>query len=161
VGRGFCPAAELPLGVYRGNENPRITRKGRSSSPGHAGQKPGSRAEALPHDAASILKVHMQSDTDKRQLEEQGYIVMPCFLSEAEVEKFRTRVEELFAEEGNQSGSEFKQEPGARRLANAVDKGEIFEKVIETPEVLECVEAVLGPDFKLSSLNVRSANPHR
>ena len=28
------------------------------------------------------------------------------------------------------------------------------------PEVLEYIEAVLGPEFKLSSLNARSANPH-
>jgi len=102
----------------------------------------------------------MLTDSAKRQLEEQGYLVLPGFISDAEVVRFRTRVEELYEEEGPRCGSEFKQEPGARRLANAVNKGEIFEKVIETPEVLECVEAVLGPDFKLSSLNVRSANPN-
>ena len=102
----------------------------------------------------------MLTDSAKRQLKEQGFLVLPEFLSEAETKAFRARVEELYAEEGNRSGSEFKQEPGARRLANAVNKGEIFEKVIETPEVLECGEAVLGPDFKLSSLNVRSANPN-
>lgn len=102
----------------------------------------------------------MLTDSAKRQLKEQGFLVLPEFLSEAETKAFRARVEELYAEEGNRSGSEFKQEPGARRLANAVNKGEIFEKVIETPEVLKYVEAVLGPDFKLSSLNVRSANPN-
>jgi len=102
----------------------------------------------------------MLTDSAKQQLEEQGFLALTGFLSEEAVEKFRARTEELFALEGDQSGSEFKQEPGARRLANSVDKGEIFEKVIETPEILECVEAVLGPDFKLSSLNVRSANPH-
>ena len=41
-----------------------------------------------------------------------------------------------------------------------MNKGRIFEEAIETPEVLEAIEVVLGPDFKLSSLNVRSANPH-
>jgi len=102
----------------------------------------------------------MLTDSARQQLEEQGFLALPGFLSEAEVEKFRARVEELFVLEGDQSGSEFKQEPGARRLANMVDKGEIFETVIQTPEVLECIEVVLGPDFKLSSLNVRSANPH-
>ena len=106
------------------------------------------------------LKNNMLTDSDRQQLEEQGFLALPGLMSEAEVETFRSRVEELFALEGDQSGSEFKQEPGARRLANAVDKGEIFEKVIETPRVLECIEAVLGPDFKLSSLNIRSANPH-
>jgi hypothetical protein len=102
----------------------------------------------------------MLTDSAKQQLENRGYLVLPGFLSEAEVERFRTRVEEIYAEEGDRSGSEFKQEPGARRIANAVNKGEIFEKVIETPEVLECVQAVLGPDFKLSSLNIRSASPN-
>ena len=74
--------------------------------------------------------------------------------------RFNDRVEELFAKEGDSAGGEFKTEAGARRIANAVDKGAIFEKVIETAAVLEAVEVVLGADFKLSSLNVRSANPH-
>jgi ectoine hydroxylase-related dioxygenase (phytanoyl-CoA dioxygenase family) len=102
----------------------------------------------------------MLTDSAKRQLEEQGFVVLPGFLSEAELEQFRSRVDQLFAEEGDRAGSEFKNESGARRLANLVNKGEIFEDAIQRPEVLECVEAVLGPDFKLSSLNVRSATPH-
>jgi ectoine hydroxylase-related dioxygenase (phytanoyl-CoA dioxygenase family) len=72
----------------------------------------------------------------------------------------RTRVDELFEQEGPAAGGEFKQELGARRLANLVNKGRIFEEVIVNPRVLACVERVLGPQFKLSSLNVRSANPH-
>lgn len=102
----------------------------------------------------------MLTDSAKRQLEEQGFLVLPNFLSEEQLQKFRSRVDELFQREGENAGSEFKTEPGSRRLANCVDKGEIFEKVIGTPEVLECIEAVLGPDFKLSSLNVRSASPN-
>jgi ectoine hydroxylase-related dioxygenase (phytanoyl-CoA dioxygenase family) len=102
----------------------------------------------------------MLSDIAKRQLEEQGYLVLPGFLSDGEVERFRARVDELLEREGERAGSEFKQEPGARRLANMVDKGEIFEDAIQRPEVLECIEAVLGPDIKLSSLNVRSASPY-
>jgi len=101
----------------------------------------------------------MLTDSDRRQLEEQGYLTLPSFLSEAALERFRARVDELFREEGDRAGSEFKQEPGSRRLANLVNKGEIFEEVIQTPQVLECVQAVLGPEFKLSSLNVRSASP--
>jgi len=41
-----------------------------------------------------------------------------------------------------------------------VDKGEVFGRSIAMPEILECVGHVLGSEFKLSSLNVRSANPH-
>jgi ectoine hydroxylase-related dioxygenase (phytanoyl-CoA dioxygenase family) len=71
----------------------------------------------------------------------------------------RARVEELFVAEGAAAGSEFKQEPNARRLANLVNKGQIFEEAIATSRVLECMERVLGPEFKLSSLNVRAADP--
>jgi ectoine hydroxylase-related dioxygenase (phytanoyl-CoA dioxygenase family) len=69
-------------------------------------------------------------------------------------------VEQLFSEEGCRAGSEFKQEPQTRRLANLVDKGEVFAQAIALPEILQHVAEVLGPEFKLSSLNVRSANPH-
>ena len=96
----------------------------------------------------------------RHKLEQDGFLIFPSLLSPEQVAAFNTRVEELFALEGDSSGSEFRTEPGARRIANAVDKGELFEAVIETPDVLEAIEAVLGPDFKLSSLNIRSANPH-
>ena len=80
-------------------------------------------------------------------------------MSAALLEGLRRRVDELFEAEGARAGSEFKQEPNARRLANLVNKGEIFERAISMPEVLACVEQVLGPRFKLSSLNVRAADP--
>ena len=96
----------------------------------------------------------------EQELVERGYVVFPGVLTQARVAAFNTRIEELFALEGDSAGAEFKSEPGARRLANMVDKGELFEQVIQTPEVLEAVGIVLGPDFKLSSLNIRSANPH-
>src|SRR5260370_19886370 len=102
----------------------------------------------------------MWSPQARQQLEEQGYLTLPGLMSPQLLEALRNRVEELFAAEGAGCGSEFKQEPGARRLANLVNKGRIFEDVIVTPDVLEGVAQVLGPHYKLSSLNVRSANPH-
>ena len=54
--------------------------------------------------------------------------------------------------EGDGAGSEFRTEPGARRIANAVDKGRMFETVIETPQVLEAIGSqALGADFKLDA----------
>lgn len=102
----------------------------------------------------------MLSAQAKATLLEQGYLRLPALLSPERVAAFNERVEELFALEGDAAGSEFRTEPGARRIANAVNKGRIFETVIETPEVLEAMATVLGPEFKLSSLNIRSANPH-
>ncbi len=102
----------------------------------------------------------MLTDSDRQQLDEDGYLALPDLISPERIESLRCRIEELFAEEGALAGAEFKQEPGARRLANLVNKGRIFEEVILTPGVLEAMEHVLGRRFKLSSLNMRSADPH-
>jgi ectoine hydroxylase-related dioxygenase (phytanoyl-CoA dioxygenase family) len=74
--------------------------------------------------------------------------------------ELRRRIHELYDEEGDRAGSEFRTEAHAHRLANLVDKGEVFGRAIVVPRVLECVRHVLGPDIKLSSLNARSADPH-
>jgi phytanoyl-CoA dioxygenase PhyH len=101
----------------------------------------------------------MLTEPDKRQLDEQGYLVLPGLIRRETLEALRQRVDELFEAEGARAGSEFKPEPNARRLANLVNKGEIFERAIELPEILECMAHVLGARFKLSSLNVRVADP--
>jgi len=100
------------------------------------------------------------NDAERRHLDEQGYLMLPGLMPPALLERLRRRVDELFAEEGDRAGWEFKTEPGARRLANLVNKGRVFEEVIVTPEVLDAVGHVLGPRFKLSSVNVRSTDPH-
>ena len=102
----------------------------------------------------------MLTESEKRNLAEDGYLVLPGLMTPEVLATLRRRIDELFEEVGELSGTEFKQEPGARRLANLVNKGRIFEEVILTPQVLEAVEFVLGPRFKLSSLNARSTNPH-
>ena len=93
------------------------------------------------------------------ELDQFGYTFLHNFIEPSLLNSLRERVAELFAEEGERAGSEFRQEPGALRLANVVDKGEVFRRAIVMPEVLACVGHVLGGDFKLSSLYVRSANP--
>ena len=72
----------------------------------------------------------------------------------------RRRILQLFEEEGERAGSEFRTEEHAHRLANLVDKGEEFRRAIALPAVLDCVRHVLGPELKLSSLNARSADPN-
>ena len=102
----------------------------------------------------------MLGETEKRQLDELGYLVLPDLVPPPLLAKLRERAEALWTAEGDHSGSEFLPEPGTRRLANLVDKGEIFSRLIVMPEILECMEHVLGPDYKLSSFNARSTNPH-
>ena len=94
------------------------------------------------------------------QLDRDGYTILENFMTGQFLAELRDRVEQLFAIEGSTAGSEFKLEPQTRRLANLVDKGDVFERAIGMPDILDCVRHVLGPEFKLSSLNVRSADPH-
>ena len=93
-----------------------------------------------------------------RNLDEAGFVVLPDFFTDL-LAPLRTRIEGLFEEEDDQAGSEFKQEPGCRRLANLVDKGDVFHQVVRHPRLMPYVWQVLGDRFKLSSLNARSVNP--
>ena len=98
------------------------------------------------------------SPLEIQQLDEVGFVVIPDFFGEL-LAPLGARIDEIFAEEGDNAGSEFRQEPGCRRLANLVDKGEIFQQVIAYPRLLPYIRHVLGEQIKLSSLNVRSVNP--
>ena len=101
------------------------------------------------------------SPDHERQLREDGFVVLPRFIHQELLQSLRQRIETLFEIEGQEAGAEFKQEPGCQRLANLVDKGDVFQKVIAEPRLLEFVQLVLGPEFKLSSLNVRSIQAKR
>ena len=96
----------------------------------------------------------------KHQLEERGYVLLEGAIGPDLLERLRRRIGELFDEEGEQAGREFRTEAHTHRLANLVDKGDVFREAIVLPEVLEGVRHVLGPEIKLSSLNARSADPH-
>jgi len=95
----------------------------------------------------------------RRELADTGFTVLENYLGEPMLATMRTRVDQLLKEEGDAAGAEFKTEENARRLANLIDKGEVFREAIEREEMLALVESVLGEHFKLSSLNMRSANP--
>jgi Phytanoyl-CoA dioxygenase (PhyH) len=94
------------------------------------------------------------------QLDRDGFVILENCIAPDFLDALRKRTDELLAQEGDAAGSEFKQEPHARRLANLVDKGEVFERAIMMPGILALAEHILGPLFKLGSVNFRAANPH-
>lgn len=96
---------------------------------------------------------------ERQQLDELGYTVLPQLMEQRLLDGLRARVEALYQAEGDRAGAEFKQEPGSRRLANLVDKGDVFLGLFARQEILELVRHVLGADVKLSSMNARSVNP--
>jgi ectoine hydroxylase-related dioxygenase (phytanoyl-CoA dioxygenase family) len=99
------------------------------------------------------------TEQERRQLDEHGYLVIETGMDADLLNGLRTRILELFEEEGDRAGLEFKQEEHAHRLANLVDKGDVFARAIVLPPLLDCIRHVLGPEIKLSSLNARSADP--
>lgn len=99
------------------------------------------------------------TEAQKEQLDERGFLVLENFMSKEMLEQLRHRIEALFELEGERAGSEFRREEQARRLANLVDKGKVFQRIVSMADILELVAYVLGPQFKLSSLNARSTDP--
>jgi len=104
-----------------------------------------------------VTEASLDAQTAER-LDRDGYAPLPGVLSGAQLEAIRTRVDELLAAEGDKAGLEVHQEAGTSRLADLVNKGEMFWPAFTDPRVLACMAHVLG-DFKLSSLNFRAALP--
>jgi len=100
------------------------------------------------------------TEDEKRQLDQTGLLLLPGFLAAERLAALRQRISDLFAELGAQAGAEFKQEPQTDRLANLVNHGPLFWDMITESKILAGIAHVLGPAFKLSSLNARSARPH-
>ena len=93
------------------------------------------------------------------ELDEHGYTLLPVFAAVDFLAELRSTIARLYELEGENAGSEFRVEPGCLRLANLLDKGAVFQRVVAAPELLALVAHVIGPDFKLSSLNCRTALP--
>jgi len=107
------------------------------------------------------------SQEDKDFLDRNGYLNLGQLLTDAQVEKINGRLLFLMNTEGDKAGSELLDSPyirhpkeaGADRLADLVNKGEVFDIFYTHPRLLAGIAHVLGPSIKLSSLNYRAAKP--
>src|SRR5262245_37427639 len=103
---------------------------------------------------------HRMTPEERQYLDERGYLILESAIDATFLAELRSRILAVFEEEGERAGHEFRTEEHAHRLANLVDKGEIFRRAIVLPRTLDAVRHVLGPVIKLSSLNARSADPN-
>ena len=100
-------------------------------------------------------------------LDNDGYLYLGQLLTNDQLQAVRTRIDALLKSEGNLAGSELfdskyirhPKENGADRLADLVNKGSVFDQFYTHPRVLAGITAVLGDQYKLSSLNYRAAKP--
>ena len=113
------------------------------------------------------VKENTLTDSEKIFLDQNGYLNLGRLLDDLQLEKIRNRLNELLESEGEQAGAELMDSPyirhpkesGADRLADLVNKGELFDIFYTHPRVLAGIAHVLGPEIKLSSLNYRAAKP--
>ncbi len=104
---------------------------------------------------------------EKSFLDNNGYLNLGQILTDHQVSQINNTLKKLMDEEGENAGSELldskyikhPKEAGADRLADLVNKGEIFDIFYTHPRVLAAIAHVLGSEIKLSSLNYRAAKP--
>lgn len=107
------------------------------------------------------------TENEKAFLDTNGFLNLGQLLSEIQVAEINRRIGELMDEEGDHAGAELLDSPyirhpkeaGADRLADLVNKGEVFDIFYTHPRVLAAIAHVLGTSIKLSSLNYRAAKP--
>ncbi len=106
------------------------------------------------------VKDPMLSEEELGSLDQNGFLILPGALDTATVHALRARFDDLVASEGEQAGIEVSQEVGSDRLANLVEKDSLFDYCWTYPPQLSAVMRVFaGHDFKLHSVNGRSAHP--
>ena len=106
------------------------------------------------------IDTHLLNDEERSRLDDEGVLVLEDFIAPDLLAELKRELAALFERLGERAGEEFKREPQTDRLANLVDHGGPFHRAIAQPKLLAAVGHVLGPEFKLSSLNARSARPH-
>lgn len=99
-----------------------------------------------------------------KQLDDNGFLEIPNVLGADWLYDLRSRTTELQQTEAGAAGNEAGGNGaaaaflGSAFLADLVNKGEMFERMLREPRVLAAVHHVLG-DFRVNSLNFRAALP--
>ena len=95
----------------------------------------------------------------KAELEEQGYTLVEGALPREKIDELRAKLVELAADE-IASGTDYVYENGSnQRVWVLLNKGAIFEDLVQNEVVLELVGHLLGPGFLLSNVNANIAGP--
>jgi phytanoyl-CoA dioxygenase PhyH len=99
------------------------------------------------------------TEEEKAQLDRDGFLPLPELLTPEQVAYLGARLDELARLEGGRAGLETHQEAGSVRLSDLINKDPVFDISFSHPRVLAAVAHVIRGEFKLSSLNSRSALP--
>ncbi|HVN28611.1 MAG TPA: phytanoyl-CoA dioxygenase family protein, partial [Candidatus Binataceae bacterium] len=103
----------------------------------------------------------MRTDIDAivARVEADGVCVVPDFIAHDLLEEIRSNVDSLNRTE-RESGNGFIESEGAnQRVFNLVNKGEVFEEIVQHPEVMAVMNKLLGGDFILSGFSSNTTAP--
>lgn len=102
----------------------------------------------------------MLTTSQKSQLDQNGILLLENVLDLGTISQLRERVLEL-ASADNKVGKEYTYLPKnrAQRVWNLVNKGEVFEDVIQNTQILTMMEYLLGSDCTLSSFTANILYP--
>ena len=111
----------------------------------------------------ALLESGVRDDTlsvaEKDFLDLNGYLPLGKILTPEQIANMIRRLDKLAELEGEDAGKELHQEDGTIRVSNLVNKGPMFQIGFSHPRVLAAIRHVIGPRFKLSSLDCRMALP--
>lgn len=99
------------------------------------------------------------ADTDKENLDKNGYLKLENVFDEVEAIKLYEAAMELDRREREEGKGFLYLEDRAQRVWNLVNKNRVFEEAIQHPRILEWQEYLLGKDCILSSLTVNRIGP--
>ena len=103
----------------------------------------------------------MTIDDAKAHIDEYGYAVLKEALTADQANALRDRSAELIAQERAAGGEHVYLDGSAQRVWNLVNKGRIYEEMIQLPQVLALQEYLLGDNCILSSFTVNHIGPVR
>ncbi len=103
----------------------------------------------------------MRADIDEivGRVEAEGVCVVPDFIPRVLLAKIRAEVDILNQAE-RESGNGFLESEGVnQRVFNLVNKGEVFEQIVQHEHVMAAMDKLLGGDFILSGFSSNTTGP--
>lgn len=103
----------------------------------------------------------MRNDIDQivARVEAEGVCVVPDFISGDILERIRTRIDQLNESERRDGVAFLESEGVNQRVFNLVNKGEVFEEIVQHEDVMAAAGKLLGGDFILSGFSSNTAGP--
>ena len=129
----------------------------------HQRLPPGQIEKSTRHIQASAPSSSLLTESEKRDLDELGYLNLGILLDDRSLDSLRERLDTRVESEGSNAGHEVSQTQGIARLSGTVVKtlnsDGLLDVFFSHPRLLACVQHLLGQQFKLSSSNFHAPLP--